>query len=267
MFNKITFIGAGNMAEAMLKGLLLKKIVTKENVLITDILAQRLKYIAETYGVKTCSNNVQALNESKVIVLALKPQVIGSVINELNQVDKDKLIISIVAGVKIATIDASHEFRVARAMPNTPALIGEAATAVAFNEKIKDQDKEFVLKIFSSLGLALEVEERDLNAVTALSGSGPAFVFRLIEAFIEGGQVVGLTEAVAKELAVQTFIGSAKLAAKNDKSLEHLVNQVTSPNGTTAAGREVLEKSEMKKIIIDTVTAAKNRADQLSEDK
>ncbi len=267
MFNKIAFIGAGNMAEAIIKGLLLKDVVVRENILVTDIVAQRLKYVAETYGVKTCSNNIQAINECDVIVLAVKPQVIGGVLSELEQSKGDKLIISIVAGVKMATLDPASRFSVARAMPNTPALIGEAATAVAFNNRVKSEDKEFVLKMFSALGLALAVEEKDLNAVTGLSGSGPAFVFRLLDYFMEAGSLAGLKADQAKKLVLQTFLGSVKLVEQSDKSIQQLVDQVTSPNGTTAAGREVLESSDIKKIIWQTVQAAKNRAEELSEGK
>ena len=264
---KLTIIGAGNMAEAILKGILDKSVLKASDITLTDVSAERLEYIDKTYKVNTNSSNITAINSATAIIIAVKPQNIDQVLEELHQTAKDQLIISIAAGITIAKIDPETKYKVVRAMPNTPALIGEGATALAFNNNVTDNDKELASKIFNSLGITVVVNEEQLNAVTGLSGSGPAFVFRLIEAFIQAGLSLGLDEETASKLALQTFIGSSKLAADNKKSLEALVEQVSSPNGTTVAGREILESSNIKEKIIETIKRAKERADELSEGK
>ena len=256
------------MAEAILHGVLKAGLLSAKEIAVADISADRLKYLQDKYKVQTIGNNLQALRAAENILLAVKPQVIDNVLAEINAVNNtQQLIISIAAGVTLEKIDAAQKFRVVRAMPNTPALIGQAATAVCYNPLVTDKDKKFVLKLFQSIGLVIETEEEKLNAVTGLSGSGPAFVFRLMDYFIQAGIQTGLSAEQAGALVYQTFAGSAELAKQSGKTLEELIAQVTSPNGTTQAGRMVLEKSAAAQIIKDTISGAKKRADELAKGK
>ncbi|GBR76246.1 pyrroline-5-carboxylate reductase [Candidatus Termititenax persephonae] len=248
-----------------MQGALKAGLLAAPEIMVSDVSADRLKYLAEKYGVQTTANNVQALRAAENILLAVKPQSCGSVLDEIQAVNKpDQLIITIVAGVPMAQIDVRQNLRVARVMPNTPALIGQAASAVCFNPRAAAPDKEFTLRLLRSIGAAIEVEERDLNAITGLSGSGPAFVFRLMDYFVQAGEGLGLAADKARALVYQTFAGSARLAQESGRPLADLIAQVTSPNGTTQAGREVLEQSAAGQIIGNTVRRAKERADELA---
>lgn len=265
---KLAVIGAGKMAEAIIQGLLEKKVYLPADITTTDISAERLQYMTTTYGIRTSSNNLAPLREAQTIILAVKPQTIRGVLEELWAVgNQAQIIISIAAGTTIATIDPDHTRKVARVMPNTPAVIGAAASAVAFAGPFTDLERNTVLKLFESIGSVVEIRESEINAVTGLSGSGPAFVFHLLQGFIEAGKKLGLSEAVATKLTYQTFIGSAKLAQESGKSLNELIDNVTSPNGTTWAGRQILENSTVQKTISETIVRAKERADELSQGK
>lgn len=264
----LVVIGAGKMAEAIIQGLLQKKVYTPENIIATDISAERLSYMSKTYGIRTNSNNLAPLREATQIILAVKPQTINTVLEELWAVgNPQQIIISIAAGITTQHIDPDNTRKVARVMPNTPALIGEAASAVAFHGPFTKKEQHSVLALLQSIGSVIEVQEEQLNAVTGLSGSGPAFVFYLLSAFIEAGKILGLSESVAQQLTWQTFIGSSKLAQSSGKPLSELIDNVTSPNGTTWAGRQILENSDVKKIITETILRAKTRADELSQGK
>lgn len=256
------------MAEAILQGVLSSELFAAKNITITDISAERLQYLQKKYQVQTNLNNLQALRNAEVVLLAVKPQAVDSVLEEINAVQNtNQLLISIVAGLSLSKLDFKGQFRAVRVMPNTPALIGQAASAFCCNARVTKEDKAFVLDLLQSIGLAVETEEKDINAVTGLSGSGPAFVFRLMDYFIKAGIQLGLSAEQARELTYQTFAGSAQLAKQSDKTLEELIAQVTSPNGTTQAGREVLERSAAAQIIADTIIRAKKRADELQEGK
>ncbi|MDR2428225.1 MAG: pyrroline-5-carboxylate reductase [Candidatus Margulisbacteria bacterium] len=265
---KLAIIGGGNMAEAILQGVLSGKLLAAAEIMIADVSAERLKYLAEKYGVQTTANNLQALRAAENVLLAVKPQVSAGVIDEIQAAGKtEQLIITIAAGVPMSRIDVRQNRKVARVMPNTPALVGQAASAVCFNERVSAADKTFTLELLRSIGAVVEVDEKELNAVTGLSGSGPAFVFRLMDYFIQAGVSLGLPEAKARTLTYQTFLGSALLADRSGRPLEELIAQVTSPGGTTQAGREVLEKSAAGQILRDTLVRAKERADELEKGK
>ncbi|GBR74393.1 pyrroline-5-carboxylate reductase [Candidatus Termititenax aidoneus] len=265
---KLALIGGGNMAAAILQGVLNSKLLTAAEIMVADVSADRLKYLAEKYKIQTTSNNVQALRAAENVLLAVKPQASAGVIDELQAVGRtEQLIITIAAGVPISRIDVKQNLKVARVMPNTPALVGQAASAVCFNERVSAADKEFVRKLLCSIGVMVEVAEKDLNAVTGLSGSGPAFVFRLMDYFIQAGVQLGLSADQARTLTYQTFLGSALLAGESGRPLEELIAQVTSPGGTTQAGREILENSAAGQILTDTLVRAKERADELAKGK
>ena len=263
---QLAFIGGGNMSEAILNGVLSGKLFSARDITVTDILADRLQYLQKKYRVQTNLNNLQVLKNADVVLLAVKPQVVASVLAEIKAVNNTaQLLISIVAGLPLGRLDCGGQFRAARVMPNTPALIGRAVSAVCFNDRALEQDKKFTIELLQSIGTAVEVEEKDMNAVTGLSGSGPAFVFRLLDYFMQAGEQLGLSAAQARTLVCQTFAGSAELAAQSSKTLEELITQVTSPNGTTQAGRQVLEQSAVRQVITDTILRAKERADELAK--
>jgi pyrroline-5-carboxylate reductase len=263
---KITFIGAGKMAEAVLKGILAAKLFRPNDILMTDIKEDRLKELKTTYKVNTSVNNASSADGANIVLLAIKPQQAESVLTELSSVlQPDQLLLSIMAGTTLKALDKNNRLKVARLMPNTPALIGQAMTVSSYNSRINQDDKKIVSQIFDSIGETLELPEKFLNSVTAVSGSGPAFVFRILEATISAAMEIGLPYQQARKLVFQTFKGSTMLAQEMDVELQQLVQQVSSPGGTTVAGRNVLENSDYKNVIKNTILAAKNRADELSE--
>ena len=253
------------MAEALLKGLLVAKIFSPEQIVLSDPQRQRLVELQKLYGVQVSPNNSEALQQSEISLLAIKPQQLTELLPELAAHSGKKLLISILAGVPTAKLQASGSWRVIRVMPNTPALIGAGASALSYGAGVTDDDKAITLRLFGAVGSVVEVAEEQLDAVTALSGSGPAFVFRLIEQFQQAGIKAGLESGVALALVKQTFLGSAQLASESSNTLEELIEQVTSPGGTTAAGRAILEGSELASIIADTVAAAKRRGEELGQ--
>jgi pyrroline-5-carboxylate reductase len=197
-----------------------------------------------------------------VIFVAVKPQDIQNVLEAVR--DTDRLLISIAAGVSISRIEeACPQARVVRVMPNTPCLVGAMAAGYAFGSRVRPEDRERVEQLLGAAGYAAEVEEPLLDAVTGLSGSGPAFVARLIEAFIEAGKRLGLKPEVTRNLALQTFYGTAKLLADTGMEPQQLVEMVSSPKGTTVAGRQILEASAYAEVIGQTIRAATERSKEL----
>lgn len=256
------------MAEALLKGCLSAKVFKAADIVVTDIRAERLKYIEDTYKVKTSLKNIVAVEGADIVLLAIKPQQMEEVLKEIkNVINETKLIISIAAGVSIKQLQKDPKWKVARVMPNTPALIGEGISALCGSDTISAKDLGKAEKIFKAVGKVVKVDENNMNAVTALSGSGPAFVYRLADYLMQGGIKAGLSADVAKELTLQTLIGAAKMILETKESPEALVKKVASPGGTTEAGLKILDNSSVKTDIIKTIEAAKKRADELAEGK
>jgi len=259
---KIGFIGAGNMAFALAKAI--KKANLVKSLIASDVNDEKLEYVKKELEINVTKNNQEVVDKSDIIVLAVKPQVIDKVLDEINV--NDKLVISIAAGVKLSKLESKlKNARVVRVMPNTPCLVGEMAAGFAVGKRCKDNDIKIVEEILNSAGRAFYLKENMLDGVTGLSGSGPAFVARLIEAMVEGGIKSGLSKDVATELTLQTFLGTAKLLQESGMSTEELVKIVSSPNGTTVAGMEVLEKSDVKDVLIKTVKKATERSKELSK--
>jgi len=201
---------------------------------------------------------------AEVVFVAVKPQDIQTVLEAIR--DTDRLVISIAAGVPIGRLEGTlARARVVRVMPNTPCLVGALAAGYAFGSRIQPQDREVVKQLLGAAGYAAEVEEGLLDAVTGLSGSGPAFVARLIEAFIEAGRGLGLEPEVARNLSIQTFLGTAKLLGETGMEPQTLVDMVSSPKGTTVAGRQVLESSDYRGVIEKTIRAAAERSKELGK--
>jgi len=265
----IGFVGSGNMAEALIKGIIAAKIYAPENVLVSDIRAERLEFLADKYGVTVVENNAELAEKVETLVLSVKPQNMTDALGSIKDaIGGETLVISIAAGIRIAKIAAVlGDMAIVRVMPNTPALIGEGASALYANERAKSL-LEQALSIFSSVGKAVVVDNEDLiDAVTAVSGSGPAYYFLLMEEMVKAGIKLGLPETVAKDLVLQTAKGAGLLAIEADKNNEspaELRRKVTSPGGTTEAALKRLAANDYSRLITDALTAACNRSRELS---
>jgi len=250
------------MAFALIKAI--DKAKLAKAITASDVNKERLDFVKKELKINVTKDNQEVIKNSDIIFIAVKPQVIDSVLEELK--DTSKLIISIAAGVKLKKLESKlKKARVVRVMPNTPCLVGEMAAGFAMGKGCKDNDIKIVEELLNSAGKAFYLKEELLDAVTGLSGSGPAFVARLIEAFIEAGKKQGLNEDIAAELTLQTFKGTAKLLQESGMSADELVKIVSSPGGTTVAGRDILEKSDYKNIIIKTIKKATERSKELGK--
>ena len=270
---KIGFIGAGNMARAILGGAVRTGIVTPETTLAADPAAEQTARIASETGCRVAADNAQVARECDLIIFATKPHQVAAICEEIRPFTRpDQLFVSICAGVRTATIAAAlrgktapqDEPRVVRVMPNTPALIGRGAAAVAGGAAATADDVALVARLFDAVGKAVVVPEEQLDAVTGLSGSGPAYVFRFIEALVDAGIDAGLAPDDAAILARQTVLGAAVMAIESPLPLHILRANVTTPGGTTEAGLRVLEEGELGELISDCVAAATRRSEELS---
>lgn len=269
MNKKIAFIGAGNMAEAMVKGLVTSGTLDAGNVTVSDASTHRLLHMKQTYGVHAVSDNAKAAKGKDVVVLAVKPQVIDAVMAELAPaVTAKTLVVSIAAGVTVARIKAAlGKARVVRVMPNTPSLVQSGAAAMFAGAGSKTEDSESVDSLMSSIcGVVVQVAtESQMDAVTGLSGSGPAYVFLILEAMSDAGVRMGLTRDDSFRLAAQTLLGSAKMAIETKEPLCKLKDMVTSPGGTTIAGMQKLEDGGVRAAIYAAVEAATLRSRELGK--
>lgn len=269
---KIGFIGGGMMAEAMLGGLI-KKGLLPSNAVISEPMAERRKYMVDTFGVVAKESNHEVCEASEVVVMAVKPQVLGVVLADLQAKAASSpkvtecLLISIVAGKTLETFKASlPKMRVARVMPNTPALVGNGASCFVVNELCKPEDCTLVETVMGSCGIVEKVgDEKLLDAVTGLSGSGPAYVYLLIEAMADGGVRMGLPRATAQRLAAQTVMGAGKMVMETGKHPGELKDAVTSPGGTTIAGVHALESHAFRGTVMSAVEAATKRSQELGK--
>lgn len=268
---QICFIGAGNMANALIAGVLRAGLYPPGRIVASDSRPEARDALHHAHGVRTSADNAAAVADAQVVVLSVKPQVFPSLLPTLAPaIHGDQLIISIMAGVRLATIEAGLGVaaRVVRAMPNTPALVGAGATALAPGALASATDMDTAEAVFDAVGLTERVEEHLLDAVTALSGSGPAYVFRMVEALVEGAEGVGLPRDQALRLATQTVYGAAKLLSESDDGPQLLRQRVTSPGGTTAAGLQALEDAGFAAAVVACIEAATARGKALgaSED-
>ena len=265
---KIAFLGGGNMAEALIKGLIASGAAKPGQILVTDPSADRREHLRKTYGVIILKTNADAAGEAGVVVLSVKPQVIDKVVGEISPViDNTKLVISIAAGVGLAKIEKAlkEASRVVRVMPNTPALVLAGAAALAGGKYASSGDLSLAQDIFTSVGRAVIVEEKLMDAVTGLSGSGPAYVFMIIDALSDAGVKAGLPRPLALELAAQTVFGSAKMVLETSEHPAKLRDMVTSPGGTTIEGLHALEKGKLRATLMNAVEAATARSRELGK--
>ncbi len=262
---KIGFIGGGNMAEAMIKGMTSHGM---KDILVSDPSEDRRLYLEKNFGVDTAGSNIDVTNSCNVIILAVKPQLMESVLDEISpSVTEDKTMVSIAAGITLSLLQSKlNTKKLIRVMPNTPALVQKGMTVMSLCECFSDSDMATIREIFMSIGEVITLPEKYMDAVTAVSGSGPAFIAFFIEAMIEAGVSVGLSEDDASTLAVQTAIGTAKLLDTGMPPAKLRV-MVTSPGGTTAAGLKAFEDKGLKDMVKYSIKAAKSRSEELGKTK
>ncbi len=264
---KLGFIGGGRMAEAILKGGLAAGIFTRKKVLVSEPEEKRRQYLRKHYGVEVIFDNLALLAKCDVVILAVKPQVVPPVLKEIREevARRNPLLISIAAGISVARIEEllGGSFRIVRVMPNTPALVLAGISALCKGKGASEEDLETAEKIFSGLGEVVRVPEVHFDAVTALSGSGPAYVFTFIEALVDGGVKEGLPRDLAEKLAVATVLGSAKLMRETGENPYNLKAMVTSPGGTTIQGLEALARGGFQAAVMAAISAAAKRSREL----
>jgi len=263
---KITFIGGGNMGEAMLSALLNKQLALPQAISVSDIDETRRRHLEHKYGVAVMSNNRLAADKGDVVVLAIKPQNLAEVMAELSgQLKPTQLVLSIIAGARISSLclGLNHNC-VVRAMPNTPAQIGEGISVWTAAADATEQQKEWAGSILRTMGKEIYVDdEKYIDMATAVSGSGPAYIFLFVESLIDAAVDIGLPRDMAKELVLQTVLGSGHFIQKSGKPLAELRRMVTSPGGTTAEALLQLEKGGFSELVKQAVRAAYNKAKRL----
>ncbi|AOA59149.1 pyrroline-5-carboxylate reductase [Acinetobacter larvae] len=262
----ICFIGGGNMAQALIGGLLSRGLPASKITVADPV--EKIRKILEQQDVNTTDDNLQAIQDADVVVLAVKPQVLAQVLKPFKGLCDGKLFISIVAGAEIATIAALiGSERIVRVMPNTPALVQTGAHGLYATEDIVAEDRQLASQVLAATGLTVWVnEEAQLDAVTAVSGSGPAYFFYMMESMIRAGKNLGLDEKVATTLTLQTALGAAQMAITSASSPAELRKNVTSPNGTTQAAIDVFDREQISQSIQAALAAAQKRSHALAQE-
>jgi pyrroline-5-carboxylate reductase len=268
MYDKeLGIIGVGKIGSALLNRIISSNTIQNTNIIIYDIDENKCKEKSIEFGVKNAKNNVEIVKKSKFVLIAVIPQVIDVVLAEIgDSLTDDQVIISIAAGISFKHINkfVREQIGLIRVMTNTPALIGAAATAIAHNHHVKELQLDFVKRIFNAVGIVVELEEMHLDAVTGLSGSGPAYIFIIIEALADGGVKMGLPREVSLKLAAQTVMGSAKLLLETKKHPGELKDMVATPAGTTITAIHELESAKIRATLIRAVEAATLKSKSLN---
>jgi len=255
------------MASAMIKGMISSKILETKQIICSDTSPQQLESLG-ALGVSTTLDNIEVAKKANIIILAVKPNIVPIVLTQIRSViSAEHLIISIAAGVTIASMASvlPPKTRLVRVMPNTPCLVGAGATGFSIGESANARDAQVVKSIFEAVGVAHQLPEKSLDAVTGVSGSGPAYIFVLIEALADGGVRAGLSRDVAQSLAAQTVLGAAKMVMETGKHPAQLKDSVASPGGTTIAALHSLEQNNFRGAVMDAVLAAANKSTELSK--
>ena len=265
---RVGFIGAGKMATALARGLVAAGFSTTDQIVASDVFPAARTQFADETGARVVDSNAEVATSAQILILAVKPQQMSGVLAELqHHLTADHLVISIAAGISLNAILSvlGHHTRLVRVMPNTPCLIGESASGFAIGGAATANDKTLVERLLSSVGVAVAVDEKLLDAVTGLSGSGPAYVYQIIEALSDGGVRVGLPRDIATKLAAQTVMGAAKMVLETGQHPGVLKDAVTSPGGTTIAGLHALERGGLRASLMNAVEAATNRSKELGQ--
>ncbi|MCP4694401.1 MAG: pyrroline-5-carboxylate reductase [Desulfobacterales bacterium] len=266
---KIAIIGTGNMGNAIISGLIQSGSCKPESIICTDVKEDKINAVKEKFGVIATTNNCEAVETAEIVIYVVKPQIISSVLKETAQcLDMSKLVISVAAGIPLAAIEAcvNKDLRLIRVMPNIAAFVKESATVLAAGNHASEEDIQMATAIFESMGECIFLKENVLmDAITGLSGSGPAYIFLIVDALADAGVKVGLSREDALFLASQTVLGSAKLLMETKEHPGKLKDMVTSPGGTAIAGIHTLEKGGLRTTLINAVEVATNRSKELGE--
>ncbi len=260
------FIGFGKMANAICNGVINSGFIPKENIYAFDVNKEHLQTAAKKNGINAADTPEELVKQCDNILFATKPFVVNDVINSVKDFMDNKLLITILAGIPIAKYeDSLKNTKIIRVMPNTPAMVNQGMSVISGGSKATDEDKNFALELFSKLGKAILLDESKINAVTAVSGSGPAFYYYIIDNIAKAGTALGLDYNTALELSAQTALGAAKMIMETGMTPDDLITAVTTPNGTTAEGNKVLVESDIKEILFETVKRTNDRAIELGK--
>ena len=265
---KIGIIGTGNMGEALIDGLLHSRSSVPENIICSDVKKEKLKSVREKYGITSKTNNPDVVKASDIIIYAIKPQIMTKILKETADfLDSSKIIISIAAGVPLSAIESclNKELRLVRVMPNIAAFVREGASAIAPGRHTSEGDLKIAKAVFDSVGKSVIIEESLMDAITGLSGSGPAYIFLIVDALADAGVKMGIARDDALFLSSQTVLGAAKLLMDTKEHPGKLKDKVTSPGGTAIVGLHTLEEGGLRTTLINAVEAATNRAKELGE--
>ncbi len=262
----IGFIGGGNMAEAIIRGIRSQRSSAIRDIIVSEPREERRRYLEQNYDVRTTSSNRDVAMQCNIIILAIKPQNMAQVLDEISElVGEDKTVVSIAAGISLSFLQQRLKTkRLIRVMPNTPALVQEGMSVMSLCECFSDRDIATVREILMSIGRVLTLPEKYINAVTAVSGSGPAFIAFFLECMIKAGEKMGLGPDTARELAIQTLIGTAKMI-ESGMSPEKVREMVTSPGGTTEAGLKAFEEKGLNDVVYYALKKALDRAEELGQ--
>jgi len=266
---KISFIGAGSMAEAIIPGLIEKDICHGKDIFVTNRENRtKLEQMERRYGVQATYHMEELTKDADMVIFAVKPKDADSALQKIQPyVDENTFFISVMAGISLDFIKEKLQVNcaIARAMPNTSASVGKSATALSFNQWVSKKQQQMAVTVFSSVGITTVVEESKLDAITALSGSGPAYIYYIVEAMEQSAQAIGLDSAMAKQLILQTLAGAAEMLSTSDREASELRKAVTSPVGTTAAGIEVLQSKKVEEAFIECIKAAAAQSEKLGK--
>jgi pyrroline-5-carboxylate reductase len=267
---RISFLGGGNMTEALVCGLLKAGLARPDDLFATDIVPERRSALQNQFKIRVGADNAQAAKTAEILVLSVEPQVLDEVLVGVRSVVRpDTLVLSVAAGYSIARVQAHlrPHSRIIRVMPNTPSSVLEGISALAVGPEVSADQTRLAVRFFESVGKVVQVEERLMDAVTGLSGSGPAYVYLIIEGLADGGVKMGLSRPVAELLAAQTVLGAARMLLESGEHPARLKDRVASPGGTTIAGLHALEQGRLRAALMDAVEASAKRSKELGEEK
>ena len=263
---ELGFIGTGKLAGSVIRGLLLKNVCTAGEIIASEPNAKIRAQLGPELGIRFTAENAEIAEKADTIFLGVKPQMVLPVLRELGDRACGKLVVSFAAGIRIASMEAATPARIMRVLTNTPSAIGRAATGFAAGSRATESDRRRISQMFNAIGTAVEVSDEQIDAITALAGSGPAFVYAIIEALARGGTSEGLPAESALKLAAQMTLGAAELALTSGKSPQELINMVVTPGGTTAAGLRVMEEQNASRAIAAAVQAAAKRGREMARE-
>jgi pyrroline-5-carboxylate reductase len=260
------FIGAGKLAGSVIRGLLLKNFCAPSAIVASEPNVETRTQLQNELGISLTTENSEIAAKAEIVLLGVKPQMVLPVLRQVGDAVSKELVVSLAAGIRIAQMEAVTPARIMRVLTNTPSAIGRAASAFASSPRATDQDREKIRKMFGTIGLVVEVDDEQIDAVTALAGSGPAFVYAMIEALARGGEKMGLNKQVSLQLAAQTALGATEMMITSGKSPEELIKMVVTPGGTTAAGLRVMEERSVAAALADAVEAATKRGQEMARE-